>query len=392
MSDPEFNQDRQPRADAPGDSQRGLGRWMQIAVIGLFVFAAVAVLSLAKDFLVPVVLAFLLSMVFGPVRRVFDRRGVPPVLSSIGIVLLLLTLLLGLVSALAVPASDWIDNAPRIERQVQHRIAEVSRSFNGLLQFNDKIEELTKSDADRQVEKVEVKQRGLTATAMMLAPPIMAQFGFTLVLLLFLLASGDMFYEKLVHVLPTFRDKRRAVAIAFNIERKLSRYLLTITLINLGVGVAVGASMAVLGLPNALLIGLVAFLLNFIPYLGAFAGMVMVATIAAISFDWLGWTPIAAGIYLAINILEGQFATPYLVGRNLRLNTVVVFISVSFWAWLWSVVGMVVAVPLLVAVRTLCEHIDVLHNLGDFLSERHAERLDEDSPDKPGLQAPDSRS
>ncbi|WP_423821684.1 AI-2E family transporter [Salinisphaera sp. SPP-AMP-43] len=391
MSEPEFNQDRQPRADALGDSQRGLGRWMQIAVIGLFVFAAIAVLSLAKDFLVPVVLAFLLSMVFGPVRRVFDRRGVPPVLSSIGIVLLLLTLLLGLVSALAVPASDWIDNAPRIERQVQHRIAEVSRSFNGLLQFNDKIEELTKSDADRQVEKVEVKQRGLTATAMMLAPPIMAQFGFTLVLLLFLLASGDMFYEKLVHVLPTFRDKRRAVAIAFNIERKLSRYLLTITLINLGVGVAVGASMAVLGLPNALLIGLVAFLLNFIPYLGAFAGMVMVATIAAISFDWLGWTPIAAGIYLAINILEGQFATPYLVGRNLRLNTVVVFISVSFWAWLWSVVGMVVAVPLLVAVRTLCEHIDVLHNLGDFLSERHAEQIDEDSPDKPGLRAPDSR-
>ncbi|KEZ77172.1 AI-2E family transporter [Salinisphaera hydrothermalis] len=346
----------------------------RIALIGLFVFACIGVLSIAKDFLVPVVLAFLLAMVFGPVRRVFDRRGIPTVVSSFGIVAVLLMLFLGLVSALTVPASDWIDNAPRIERQIQQRVAELSRSMNGLMEINAKIEKLTKPTDDHHVEKVEVKQRGMAATAIMLAPAILGQFVFTLVLLLFLLASGDMFYEKIVHVLPTFRDKRRAVEIAFNIERKLSRYLLTITLINLGVGIVLGSAMALFGLPNALLIGLIAFLLNFIPYLGAAAGIVLVTIVAALSFHWIGWAPIAGGIYLGISIIEGQFVTPYLVGRNLRLNTVVVFISVSFWAWLWSVVGMVVAVPLLVAVRTLSEHIDVLHNLGDFLSERHAER------------------
>lgn len=376
MSDRE-SQDPDTRATSSSSRKRNrLAFGAQVALIGLFLFACIAVLGVAKDFLVPVVLAFLLSMVFGPVRRVFDRRGIPTIISSVGIVLLLVMLLLGMVSALTVPASDWIDNAPRVERQIQQRMAEISRSMNGLMRINAKIEKLTKPNDDKNVEKVEVKQPGMAATAIMLAPAIVGQFVFTIVLLLFLLASGDMFYEKLVHVLPTFRDKRRAVEIAFNIERKLSRYLLTITLINLGVGIVLGSAMAVFGLPNALLIGLIAFLLNFIPYLGAAAGIGLVTIIAALSFDWIGWAPIAGGIYLGISIIEGQFITPYLVGRNLRLNTVVVFISVSFWAWLWSVVGMVVAVPLLVAVRTLSEHIDGLHNLGDFLSERHAERLE----------------
>lgn len=362
---------------APQFNDQRLRRAARIAIIGLFVFSLVAVLSVAKEFLVPVVLAFLLSMVFGPIRRVFDRRGIPPVISAFGIVLLLVVLFLGLVSALAVPASDWIDNAPRIEQKLQQRVAEVSRSMHGLMQFNTKVEALTTPDSDKGVEKVKVKKHGTAVSAAMLAPSIVAQFVFTLVLLLFLLASGDMFYEKLVHVLPTLADKRRAVAIAYSIERKLSRYLLTITLINLGLGIAVGGAMALLGLPSPALIGLIAFLLNFVPYLGAAAGILLVAVVAAISFDWLGWMPIIAGVYLGIAVLEGQFITPYLVGRNLRLNTVVVFLAVSFWAWLWSVVGMVVAVPLLVGVRTLSEHIDTLHDLGDFLSERNAERLDD---------------
>ncbi|HET7313693.1 AI-2E family transporter [Salinisphaera sp.] len=355
---------------------QGLLRWACFALIGLCLCVGVAVLSLAKEFLVPVVLAFLLSMVFGPVRRFFDRRGIPPALSAAGIVLVLMALLLGLVSALAVPVSQWIDNAPRIERQIQRRVAEISQSVNGLIEVNHKIEDITQS-GEGQVEKVKVKQPGMAATVLITAPAILAQFVFTFVLLLFLLASGDMFYEKLVHVLPSFRDKRRAVAIAFNIERKLSRYLLTITMINAGVGIAVGISMALVGMPDALLIGLIVFLLNFIPYLGALAGMVLVAAVALVSFDWIGWVPIVAGIYFGISVIEGQFITPYLVGRSLRLNTVVVFLSISFWAWLWSVVGMVVAVPLLVAIRTLSEHIDGLHALGDFLSERHAEHFDD---------------
>lgn len=359
-----------------------LARLACYALIGLFLFASVAVLSLAKDFLVPVLLAFLLSMVFAPIRRVFDRRGVPPAASAIGLVVGLMLLVAGLMSALLVPASNWVSQAPRIEHQIQHRVVQLSRSFNGVLDIDRHISRMTGQPESKSAppsddeDKSAAPAAGMATSAMMLAPAMLAQLGFTFVLLLFLLASGDMFYEKLVHTLPSFGDKRRAMRIVFSIERKLSRYLMTIALINAGVGVAVGAVMSLLGMPDAPLIGLVAFLLNFVPYLGPFAGLVLVAAIAVVNFDWLGWTAIAAGGYLAIGIVEGQFITPYFVGRNLRLNTVVVFVAVSFWAWLWSVIGMVVAVPLLVAVRTFCEHIDGLHGLGDFLSERHAEELD----------------
>ncbi|WP_158583409.1 AI-2E family transporter [Salinisphaera sp. Q1T1-3] len=364
--------DSSSRDPGPSPTLARVATW---SVIGLFLFAAVAVLSLAKEFLVPVLMAFLLSMVFAPIRRVFDRRGVPSALSAVVIVTLLIMLVVGLMSALIVPASEWVDAAPKIERQIQQKVTRVSQSFNGLIEIDRHISRMTgQSDETPPAAPTgEGNGRSMAASAMMLAPSIVAQLVFTFVLLLFLLASGDMFYEKLVHVFSRFSDKRRAIRIAFAIERKLSRYLMTITLINAGVGVAVGLAMSLLGLPDPALIGLVTFILNFVPYLGPFAGIVLVAAIAAVDFDWLGWAGIAAAVYLVITVIEGQFATPYFVGRNLRLNTVVVFVAVSFWAWLWSVIGMIVAVPVLVAVRTFCEHIDGLNPLGDFLSERHAE-------------------
>ncbi|ROO27486.1 AI-2E family transporter, partial [Salinisphaera orenii] len=127
------------------------------------------------------------------------------------------------------------------------------------------------------------------------------------------------------------------------------------------------------GLPNPVLIGVGAFLLNFVPYVGALVGAMATAAITLLTFDWYGWAMIAGGTYVLINSIEGQLVTPYFVGRSLRLNTVVVFLAVSFWAWLWSIVGMVVALPLLVAIKTICDHVDGLGNVSTFLSERHAE-------------------
>ncbi|MDA3922868.1 MAG: AI-2E family transporter [Salinisphaera sp.] len=344
------------------------------ACIGLFFYGTIFVLGQSKDFLVPVVLAFLLAMVFSPVRRFFDRRGVPSALSSLGIILALLVLFLGVASALAVPASNWVHNAPRIERQVQRKIAEISRSMSGVVRAQKKLKKITEpDDSSSKVQKVQVQGDGLAQQLMTLAPSVFAQFIFTFILLLFLLASGDMFYEKLVHVMPTFKDKRRAVRIAYNIERKLSRYLLTIFVINAGLGVAVGLTMWAYGMPSPLVFGVIAFVFNLIPYLGAFAGILIAAVVALLTFDWMAWSAIIAASYFALTSIEGQFITPYFVGRNLRLNTVVVFLTVSFWAWLWSAIGMIVAVPLLVAIKTFCEHIEELDSLGDFLSERYAE-------------------
>src|SRR5699024_10739251 len=145
--------------------------------------------------------------------------------------------------------------------------------------------------------------------------------------------------------------------------------------INFGVGVAVGAMMFAYGMPSPLVFGIAAFILNFVPYLGALLVLIAAAVVALITFDWYGWSLIIAASYLLLSTIEGQLITPYFVGRSLRINTVVVFLAITFWAWLWSAVGMIVALPLLVAIRTICEHIEGLDHISAFLSERHAERI-----------------
>lgn len=338
-------------------------------------YASIMVLARAKDFLVPVVLAFLLSMVFAPVRRMLSRRGIPAGVSALVIVLILLAGFSSIVVALAVPVSNWVANAPKIERQVQGKIRDVSASLNGLYEANDRIKEVTQpKHGSSDVQKVQLEDKGLMTNAAVVAPNMLAQFMFTFVLLLFLLASGDMFYEKLVHVMPTLKDKRRAMRIVYSIERQLSRYLLAITLINACLGVAVGVAMWLIGMPNPVVFGVIAFIFNFIPYLGAIAGILVAAMVALVAFSGFMWAFVVAGVYFCLTAIEGQIITPYFVGRELRVNTVMIFLAVSFWAWLWSAVGMIVAVPLLVMAKTFCDHIDPLHELGDFLSERHAER------------------
>lgn len=347
-------------------------RWIGLA---LFVYASVAVLAQAKNFLVPVVLAFLLAMVFAPLRRFLGRRGIPSAVSSFVIVLTLLAGFFAVVAALAMPVSTWIENAPKIERQVQVKLRDLSASLNGIYEANESLKQAAAPEepGKAEVQRVEMAGDGVFTNAVLLAPSVMTQFLFTFVLLLFLLASGDMFYEKLVHVIPTLKDKRRAVRIVYGIERQLSRYLMTITLINAGLGICVGVAMWQLGMPSPLVFGVIGFVFNFIPYLGAIAGALLAGAVALVAFDGVSWTFIVAAVYLGLTAIEGQFVTPYFVGRKLRVNTVMVFLAVSFWAWLWSAVGMIVAVPLLVTVKTFCDHIDVLHDLGDFLSERHAE-------------------
>ncbi|PVA06806.1 AI-2E family transporter [Thalassorhabdomicrobium marinisediminis] len=195
----------------------------------------------------------------------------------------------------------------------------------------------------------------------------MGQVIFTLVLFFFLTASGDMFHEMLVQTASTFKDKKRAIQISHDIERKLSRYFLTITAINAGLGVAVGLARWGLGMPSPLLFGVLAFAFNYIPFLGAIAGVLLAFIIAVISFDTVSSALVVTGVYLGLTTIEGQLVTPYAVGRSLKLNPVLVFFAVAFWGWAWSVIGMFIAVPALIVLRVFSEKIPALEGLGIFL-------------------------
>lgn len=374
----------------PGPPLGGWGtpRW---AVIGIFLILAVAAVALARDFFMPVILAFLLMLVFTPLRRTLNRIGVPSPICAI-LILSVLTSAVGLgIVTLSTPISDYAANAPQIGREIQAKLRSLRQPVAQIAEAGERLDELASGSATG-VPQVEVKQEGLSSKLAWMVPVVSAQLVFVLVLLFFLIASGDMLYEKLVHVMPTFTDKRRALRIAFDIERRLARYLSTITLINAMLGVAVGMAMWAFSMPTPELFGLLAFLLNFVPYVGAVFGVVLSALIALITFPDPWVSLLVGGTYLALTSIEGQFITPYFVGRVLQLNTVIVFVAIAFWAWLWSVVGMIIAVPMLVVVRVFAEHIDALEPLGDFLTARGAESMPPEEDPKEDRAAPTARA
>ncbi|MGE0260843.1 MAG: AI-2E family transporter [Alphaproteobacteria bacterium] len=347
------------------------------AAIGIFLLLLLAGLAYAREFLMPVVLAFLLALVFTPVRRFLNRQGVPSWVTAVLVVGALLAAIVAGGYLLSGPVSDWVARAPSIFGELQAKMHDITAT---VAKVSNQVDKIAQGGGSPQTPEVVVKQPGIAASFAWLAPLFLAQIVFVLVLLFFLLSSGDMIYEKIVHVLPTLSDKKRAVRIARDIEQKLSTYLFTITMINIGLGVAIGIVMWAIGMPNPLLFGVAAFALNYIPYAGPATGVVLSTIVGLISGNGLTMGVLAGGGYILIAAIEGHFITPYFVGRQLQLNTVVVFLSIALWAWMWSVVGMIVATPMLVAIRTFCEYIPAFEPIGAFLSARGAEQEETSAP------------
>lgn len=232
-----------------------------------------------------------------------------------------------------------------------------------------------------RVEVASPDQAGIAETALSIGPMVVGQVFFTLFFLFFLLASGDLLYLRIVQSFDTMKEKRAAYLALREIEESLGTYLGSITLINACLGVTIGLAMWAWGMPSPLLWGIAGFLLNFIPYIGAMIGYIGSALVALVVFDDIWVSLLIGGTYLGLTALEGQLVTPQLVARRLQLNAVVVFLTVALWAWLWSVLGMVIAVPVLVVIRVLAEHVPSLEKFGNFLAGEAPPEIEPDDSD-----------
>jgi predicted PurR-regulated permease PerM len=189
----------------------------------------------------------------------------------------------------------------------------------------------------------------------------------TLVLLYFFLATGDHLMRKLVRVVPSFENKRNVIGIVHDVQHSISTFLFTITVVNLCLGTLVAFGVYSVGMSNALLWGVLAALLNFIPYFGPFTGVVILAIAGLLTFDSVGRGLLPPLIYLGLHAIESNFVTPMVLGRRLTLNPVVIFLSLMFWMWLWGIPGALLAVPLLMTLKILCDHFKPLAPVGELL-------------------------
>jgi predicted PurR-regulated permease PerM len=337
-----------------------------VALVGLFVLAVFYTLHFARAFFLPIVLAILLDFLLSPLVRVLRKVGLPePAGAGIVMLGLVATFALG-IYYLAGPAARYIALAPQSIERVRDKVEAMRGSVAQVKEAAEQVERVA-DVTEGGAPQVEVKGPSLTRQVFGGTTAFLSAATVVIFLTYFLLAVGDLFLQKLVAVLPQFKDKRVAVTIMRETEAQISLYLFTTTLINIGVGVVTGVVVHLLGMPNAVLWGVVAAVLNFVPYIGAVANTVLLGLAALVTFDDTGRSLLVPGAFLALNLLESNLVTPMIYGNRMRLNTVALFVGLVFWWYIWGVPGAILAVPMMAAFKIACDHIEPLSPIGEFL-------------------------
>lgn len=341
-----------------------------VGVGGLFLLASLYTLHLARDILMPIVLAGVLYLILSPVSQALRGLRLPTAVVAALLVIGLVATLAASIYSLADPAAHWLSRAPELAQRIDSKLDAIKRPVQEMKQASEQVEKMASVPDRRSAPKVAVEGPGLSEALFAGARELIWKAGVTIVLLYFLLASGEMFREKLIRVMPTFRDKRRAILLTRDVQQRVSTYLLTISSINAGFGIVIGFGCWLIGMPNPILWGAMAMVLNFVPYVGLAVGTAVLGLVGLVSFDSASQALLPPALYVGVNALEAQIVTPSLLGRRLMLNPVVIFLSVVFWGWLWGVIGALIAVPVLVTVKAICDHFDRLAPLAEFLAGR----------------------
>jgi predicted PurR-regulated permease PerM len=333
---------------------------------GLFVLAMLAACYVTAEIVLPIVLAFVLSLVLQPAMRVFERVRAPRGIAAILLIFLLFGALGGLGTALSGPATSWAQKLPTGIPKLEERLSFLSRPIAAFQKFAEHAQGMTLGGEPKAVP-VTVQGSGLSDRLLSGTRTFAGGLLETVLVLFFLLVSGDTFLRRLVEILPRFKDKRQAVDISQQIESDVSAYLFTITLMNLAVGVATGTVMALCGVGDPVLWGTVAFLLNYIPILGPMIGVVVFLLAGLLSIDSLWAAFLPAGLYLLIHLVEGETVTPMLLARRFTINPVLVILSLVFWYWMWGVPGAVLSTPMLAISKIICDRVRPLMAFGHFM-------------------------
>ena len=337
--------------------------------IVLILLGTITFLYFARPVILPIFLACVAGMALKPLIRWLSYCHIPPALSAAIILCLLVSGVAIGFFQLGRPALRWMNEAPEHMTELRQRVQNI---FPRIARFSKAAAAVTNLGATEEEKNkaptVELKTSRVPSTFINWTGTFLAGIGETLVLLYLLLASGDLFLQKLVHVMPTLRHKKRAVEISHEIQQNISNYLFSVSLINIGLGIVVSGGLHFMGVPNAAMWGMLVALLNFVPYFGPVAGIILLAAVGLLTFDTLWQAVLPPAWYLLLHALEANLVTPVLLGRRFTLNPVVIFVSLIFWTWLWGVPGALLSVPILVSIKVICDRVPALSPVSEVLT------------------------
>ena len=337
-------------------------RWSTRSMLAVLVFCAlVPLLYLGAGYVVPVIAAIVFSLVLGPVQGRLVSAGTPTWLGALLLVLLTLVIGLALTFLTAGAFARWANELPRIGFALQELIVDARALLGDLQQASAALEEATGVDPVGESGPVPGIVSALVSTLAMGAPVFMGQLVVFIALVYFLLESRLRMRAGLLRLCMTRRARLRAAHVFRDAETRVSTYLLTITAINAALGVATSLVMWAIGLPNPLLWGMLAFLLNYAPYLGPGVLIVLLVGAGLVSFDDQGWAFLPALSFFALNAMEANFLTPGIVGSQLKIEPAILIVTLVLLFGLWGIAGAALAIPLLLIAQAVLQHTLLSH-------------------------------
>jgi len=323
------------------------------ALISLLLICVIAVLYVAKAFFLPVVAAFVVGTMLSPAAGFLERHRIPRAVSAVLIVTAVgagVAFIVGLISS---PLMEWSNRLPELGSLLKEKLhvfdrpLALWRDLQGMLGGSDAF-----SAAPFQMPKFDWIQPTLEFLS-----PTFAEFLLFFATLVLFIASWKDLRRALIMNFADHAGRLRTLRILNEIEEHLGGYLLTVTMINLGVGAATGIICAVTGMPNPAGLGALAATLNFFPIIGPVTMFVILTVVGVIAFSTIGAGLIAPLAFVGLTFLEGHFITPTIIGRRLELNALAVFMALAFWTWLWGPMGGFLSSPLLIVALILKEHL-----------------------------------
>ncbi len=339
---------------APRTDFATLASWAaNLAVIGIGLVAAVFALEAGQFILAPVVTAVIIGLMLGPIAGRLEAMGLPGPLSAGLVVVLFLALLAMFVLALAAPLANWSGRIPQIWNELQLQLAQLREPIATLKSVQEQLRGAIGSDA----LTVAVEGQSPVESVATLAPAVIGQVLLFLASLYFFMLTRFDIRAAILRFCVNRRLRWRAAHVFRDVERLVSRYLLSITFINIGLGLAVTLAMYLIGLPSPFLWGALAGLLNFVTYLGPAVMAIVLFAVGLSEFDTLTASLMPPAAYLFVNMIEAQFVTPAVIGRTMTLNPFLVILSIAFWIWLWGAIGGLIAVPVLLIIYAIVTNI-----------------------------------
>lgn len=347
----------------------------------------------ARSLFVPIATAMFAYLTLRPIVRHTRKFGVPPSVSAAA-VMVVLGGLVALGTYLVIdPAREIIADAPSNIAIAKERLAYVLEKVETFNRATDDIAATSDSDSVVEADEpvpVEVKPAAWSTNLSILngTGNLVSFLVVSGVMLYFLLATGDDLLRNIMRALPTLTARKQLIGVVENVQEGLGSYLAQVSTINVGLGIAVGLAMWMLGMPTPVLWGVMATMFNFIPIVGALFGAMIIFLVALVNFDAAYFAFVVAGTYVTLTTIEGQLITPAILGRSLEMSPALVFLSVVVWGWMWGMMGVFLSVPILIAARMACEQYAGMKPLAAVLGSR----MDESEPSTPAVPPPKSSS